>query len=281
VAVGDGCHHRPTMLDRLPRRLRFAFSKPEGTPVPEVEGARGRDEVEIMAYGEDCVLSGRLILDGDQLTEMFNDHEEYTLTDVTVERFDGGLPIEIDDVLVGRDELLLVHSSGPLGVAGLRWATAPRYVAVKTGPYRVRGFFHGPPGADPVDAIRRQKPMVPLTDVRVEYLLYGEPREIRVATVIMNRHQVDWIQPIEVDREAFPPAPARSAPIPTPGSPGPTPVAPTPSPMAGAPQPAPPAAGTKRPAAASKRPATGTKRAATGTKRPPARRQKPATTDPS
>jgi hypothetical protein len=259
------------MLDRLPQRLRFAFSKPDVRHAPDVAVAPGRDEVDIMAYGEDCVLSGRLLLDGDQLTEMFNDHEEYTLTGVTVERFDGGLPIEIDDVLVGRDELLLVHASGPLGVGGLRWATAPRYVAVKTGPYRVRGFFHGPVGADPVDAIRRQKAMVPLTDVRVEYLLSGEPRETRVATVIMNRHQVDWIQPIEVDRETFPPDPVRAAPIATP------------LPMGSGPQPplpATPAIGTKGRAAGSKRPVTGTKRAGTATKRPPTRRPKPATTDP-
>jgi len=273
------------MLDRLPRRLRFAFSKSDVLPAPEVEAAPGRDEVEVMAYGEDCVLSGRLLLDGDQLTEMFNAHEEYTLTDVTVERFDGGPPIEIDDVLVGRDELLLVHSSGPLGVGGLRWATAPRYIAVKMGPYRVRGFFHGPPGADPVDAIRRQKAMVPLTDVRVEYRLYGEPREIRVATVIMNRHQVDWIQPTEVEREAFPPGPARPAPVPTPEPADPTAVPPTSSPVAADPGAVPEAAG-KRPSTGARRPSTGAKRPATGVKgqamdgkRPPTRRTKRTKTD--
>jgi len=260
------------MLDRLPRRLRFAFSKPAVPGEAVIEPADERGLVDIVAYGEDCVLSGRFILDGDQLTEMLNDHEEYTLTEVTVERFDGGLPIEIDDVLVGRDELFLVHTSGPVGVGGLRWATAPHYLAVKMGPYRVRGFFHGPPGAHPVDAIRRRKAMVPLTNVRIEYLLYGEPREIRVETVIMNRHQVDWIQPIEVDREAFPPGPAPAAPIPTP-------VSPTSSPVAASPKPQPPATGTKRPATGTKRPATGTKRPATGTKRPPTRRRRPSATD--
>jgi hypothetical protein len=267
------------MLDRIPRRLRFAFSKPaslsetEGDPVDERAG------VDIVAYGEDCILSGRVVLDEDPLTEMLNDHEEYTLTGVTVERFDGGSPIEIDDVLVGRDELFLVHSSGPLGVVGLRWATAPRYVAVKMGPYRVRGFFHGPPGADPVDAIRRRKAMVPLSEVRIEYRLHGQPRETRVATVIMNRHQVEWIQPVETDREEFPPGPARVAPLPPLVAPVPEPLVSASTPDAASPTP--PASSAKRRSTGTKRPTTSTKRPTTGTKRPTTRRPKSQAPDQS
>jgi hypothetical protein len=221
------------MLDRLPQRLRFAFSKPVSPPEPAVATALDTDEVDFVAYGEDCVLAGRMVLDGDRLTDMLNDHEEYALLGVTVERFDDGQPIEIDEVVVGRDELFLVHADGPRGNVARRKVTASQCVAVKMGPYEVRGFFHGPPGTDPVDAIRRRKAMVPLTDGRIEYVLHGERRDTRVETVIMNREQIDWIEAIEADREAFP-----SGPRPAPASPKPAAADPEPSP-----------AGSKRPTA--------------------------------
>ncbi len=197
-----------------------------------------------MAYGEDCVLSGRTVLDGDRLTDMLNDHEEYALIGVSVERFDDGLPIQIDDVVVGRDELFLVHASGPRGDAARRKVTSPQHIAVKMGPYEVRGFFHAPPGTDPVEAIRRRKAMVPLTDVRIEYVLHGEHRETRVETVIMNREQVDWIEAIEADGEAFPTGPRRTT--------------------AGPNQ---PATGSKSPVNSPGRPRTGSKRPARGSRR--------------
>jgi len=271
------------MLDRIPRRLRFGFSKPATLPDTEGDHVDQHSGVDVVAYAEDCILSGRVVLDEDPLTEMLNEYEEYTLTGVRVERLDGGSPIDIDDVLVGRDELFLVHSSGPLGVIGLRWATAPRYVAVKLGPYRVRGFFHGPPGADPVDAIRRRKAMVPLSEARIEYRLDGQARETRVTTVIMNRHQVDWIQPTEPDREEFPAGPARVAAVPpslatilTSAVASPMPESAGPTPESG--DPTPPAPAAKRRSTGTK-PTTATKRPTSGTKRPATRRQKSQATD--
>jgi hypothetical protein len=197
------------MLDRIPRRLRFAFSKPDPTVEAEVETAADRGEVDFVAYGEDCVLSGRTVLDSGRLSDMLNDHEEYALIGVSVERFDDGQPLEIDDVVVARDEIFLVHASGPRGDAARRKRTTPQHLAVKMGPYEVRGFFHAQPGVDPVEAIRRRKAMVPLTKVRIEYVLHGEHREIDVDTVIMNREQVDWILAIEPDCIDFPSAPKR------------------------------------------------------------------------
>jgi hypothetical protein len=197
------------MLDRIPRRLRFAFSKPASTVETQVEAAPDRGEVDFVAYGEDCILSGRTVLDRDRLSDMLNDHEEYALIGVSVERFDDGQPLQIDDVVVARDELFLVHASGPRGDAARRRRMTPQQLAVKMGPYEVRGFFHAPPGTDPVEAIRRRKAMVPLTNVRIEYMLHGEHREIDIETVIMNREQVDWILAIEPDCIDFPTGPER------------------------------------------------------------------------
>jgi hypothetical protein len=202
------------MIDRIPRRLRVAFTRPgaAGEAAAHASAATyGRPEVDFVAYGEDCVLSGRTVLDGDRLSDMLNDHDEYALIGVTVERFDGEPAIEVDEIVVSRDELWLVHASGPRGNVGRRHRTSPQHVAMKIGPYRVRGFYHALPGTDPVTALRRRKPMVPLTGARIEYTIGGVARESRVETVIVNREVIEWLETVEPDRLEFPAGPQRVA----------------------------------------------------------------------
>ena len=104
------------------------------------------------------------------------------------------MPIQVDEVVVARDELYLVHASGPRGDAARRRHTVPKHVAMKVGPYEVQGFLHGLPGADPVVSIRRRKPMIPLTGARIAYVVNGEPREDELDTVILNRERIEWIR---------------------------------------------------------------------------------------
>lgn len=194
------------MIDRLPRRLRLGFSR---SVESAVEPGKGPDEVAFVAYGEDCILSGRTVLDADRLTDMLNSHDKYVLAGVTVERFDGGEPLEVDEIAVPRDEIFLVHATGPRGDAARRHRTMPQHLAVKMGPYKVRGFFHALPGADPIVAIRRRKAMVPLTDARIEYAFRGERRETQVGTVIVNREQIDWVEAVLPAQVEFPEGPKR------------------------------------------------------------------------
>ena len=201
------------MMDRFPRRLRVAFGATDG-PDPTVSMTiepETPDVVDFVAYGADCVLSGRTVLDRDRLTDMLNDYDEYALIGVTVERFDGGAPLMVQEVVVPREELWLVHATGPRGSVARRTRTEPLYVAVKIGPYSVRGFFHGPPGTDPLSSLKRRKPMVPLTHARIEYTIGGDERDDRVETLIVNRDQIEWLQATEPDRVEFPPAPTRRA----------------------------------------------------------------------
>jgi len=199
------------MIDRLPSRLRLAFMHDE-PPIVEVAVVPETPEiVDFVAYGADCVLSGRTILDGDRLSDMLNDHDEYELDGVRVERFDGGPPIVVDEIVVPRDELWLVHASGPRGAVGRRTRTAPQHVAIKMGPYNVRGFFHTMPGTDPLSSIQRRRSMIPLTQARIEYTIGGDERDERVDTLIVNRDQIEWLQVTEPDRAEFPAAPSRRA----------------------------------------------------------------------
>jgi hypothetical protein len=194
------------MIDRIPRRFRFGFARAdEGA----VEPGMGPEHVAFIAYGEDCIVTGHTILDSDRLTDMLNFHDEYDLADVTVERFDDGEPLEIAEISVARDEIILVQATGPRGDAARRHRTMPQHLALKMGPYKVRGFFHALPGADPVVAIRRRKTMVPLTGARIEYTIRGQHRETQVDTVIVNRDQIDWVQALMPTAVDFPDAPKR------------------------------------------------------------------------
>jgi hypothetical protein len=190
------------MMDRIPRRLRVAFSRPL---VGETDEAAEPilDEVAFVAYGEDCVLSGRTVLEADRLSDMLNAHDEYALAGVTVERLDDGMPLQVEEIVVRRAELCLVHATGPRGDAARRRHTLPKHVAMKVGPYEVRGFLHGLPGADPVESIPRRKPMIPLTNARIEYVVNGEHRSDDVETVILNRDRIEWVAVVEPDRPMF------------------------------------------------------------------------------
>ena len=189
------------MKDRIPRRLRVAFSRPLAAAAVEEETDSG--EVAFVAYGEDCILSGRTVLEADRLSDMLNAADEYALAGVTVERLDDGMPLQVDEVVVSRDELYLVHASGPRGDAARRRHTLPKHVAMKVGPYEVQGYLHGLPGADPIAAIRRRKPMIPLTEARIEYVVDGEHRQDDVATVILNRDRIEWVEIVDPDRAMF------------------------------------------------------------------------------
>ncbi len=149
--------------------------------------------VEFVAYAEDCILFGRVRLRADRLTDMLNHHDEIDLVDVMVERLDGLGAVQVKEVLVRREEILLVHATGPRGSQARRHRTRQHSLAMKLGPYEVRGNLHALPGTDPLLAIRRRRPMVPLTDAWIEYVAGGEHQHRRVAGLVVNRDQIDVI----------------------------------------------------------------------------------------
>lgn len=205
----------PTMIESLGHRLRVAFRLPAHAPAPEVEPALDRaanafPEVEFVAYGEDCLLSGRLRLDAERLTDMLNAHDEYQLIDVMVERLDGASAVEVREVLVKRDELLLVHATGPRGSQARRQRTRQHPLAVQVGPYHIRGYLHALPGSDPISSIRRRKTMVPLTEAWIEYSVGSVRQRRRVGAVVVNREQVDWIVPALDDEVELPDLPLQA-----------------------------------------------------------------------
>jgi hypothetical protein len=201
------------MIQSFGRRLLVAFRRTDrpgdACPVPSAPAAPSLPEVEFVAYGEECLLSGRLRLDAERLTDMLNAHDEYQLVDVMVERLDGDPTVEVREVLVRRDELLLVHATGPRGSQARRQRTRQHALALQVGPYHIRGYFHALPGSDPVSALRRRKTMVPLTDAWIEYASGSTRQRRRVGAVVVNREQIDWVVPALDDEVEMPDLPLK------------------------------------------------------------------------
>ena len=198
------------MIESLGRRLRVVFGR--SAPAEPIDdrprdAARSTQQIEFVAYGEDCILSGVIRMEADRLTDMLNDHDEYLLVDVLAEGLTEERAVEVTEVLVRRDELILVHAAGPRGNQDRRRRTRSHPVAIQAGPYHVRGYLHALPGADPVQAIRRRKSMVPLTDAWIEFPSITGRLRRRVGTVVVNRDQIDWIVPAVDDEVEMPDLP--------------------------------------------------------------------------
>jgi len=158
--------------------------------------------IQFVAFTEDCRVFGHIQLDSDRLSDTLNGHLEYLLCDVLVESLEDGRSIHADEVPLARDELLAVLAEGPRGDPTRRTHTLAYPVAVRAGPYLIRGNIHALPGVEPLASARRRRPMIPLSDAWIEYRSGGAAQVSSCGTIVVNRETADWIQLVE-------PAPAK------------------------------------------------------------------------
>lgn len=185
------------MIRSVGNRLRLVLHQP-GTPAPfEPPEAPDLPELEFVAYAEDGRLSGRIRIDTGRLSDMLNEHDEYLLVEVLAEPIPQGGTIMIPEILVRRDELLLVHATGPRGEKGLRTRTIPRAMVIQSGPFLVTGDVHAGAGIDPLLYFRRRRPMVPLTNASIEYVTAMGPVCEYVDATVVNRDLIDWVRVAE------------------------------------------------------------------------------------
>ncbi len=150
-------------------------------------------EIELVAYSDDCRVYGYVRLNGDRLTDMLNDHDEYALVDVMAEQLPDGEVVETKEIVVTRDELLAVEASWPRGNVDRRRRTRQHAIALQVGPYVIEGYVHTLPGVDPLTGVHKRGPMVPLTDASIAFVSGGVRRLREAATVVVNRDRCAWI----------------------------------------------------------------------------------------
>ena len=194
-------------LGLLPEPSSVALDEPDLEAMfdpPEVE-------VEFAAYAEDCRIFGFWKHDAERLSDALNAHDEYKLEHVLLAALDNGQTSEARELLVRRDELLAIRAAGPRGNVARRSRTRPSPVTLKTGPYTIHGYLHGPPGADAVRQINRRRPMVPLTEAWIEYPAVGSLHRARVGPIIVNHEILDWIRPSRDEEVQTPGLPVERA----------------------------------------------------------------------
>ena len=164
--------------------FRLAF-RPRAN-APEPEPVEGPPEIDFVAYAEDCVLSGRVRLAADRLSDLVNDNDQLELVDVLVTDLVGSEPIEVHELAIGRSEILVLHATGPRGRADRRHRTRQVPIVATIGPYEVSGYLHVRPGSDALGSLQRAKPIVALSEATVEYVVGGQERQHRVQTALIN-----------------------------------------------------------------------------------------------
>ena len=195
---------------RTIRSLRQRSTTPLSDP-PSQPAPKRAPEIDLVVYAEDCVLSGHLPLAAERLSDLLNSLESFGLADVLVEDLAGSAPMEVPEVVVAREEILVVHAGGPRGNAARRQRTRQHAIVLKTGPYEVRGYIHTLPGSDPLASLRRRKPMVALTDAVIEFTVESAPQVRRAGVVIVNRDAVDWIVEGHEEEVSMPEMPVDSS----------------------------------------------------------------------
>jgi hypothetical protein len=197
------------VIGSIGSRLRLVLRQPS----PSARAVAAGDvaelpEVDFVAYSTSERLSGRIRLDSARLTDMLNAHQEYVLVDALAERLPEGGSMVVAEILVARHELALVRAGGPRGDRALRIPTTTHRVVLRLGRYVVAGLHHSTAGEDPLAALRRREPMVPLTDAVILFRVGSNIVEEPAGTIVVNRDLVEWVRQGELDARSLdlPPA---------------------------------------------------------------------------
>jgi hypothetical protein len=177
-------------------RLRLVLRQPGAFELAE-------QEIDFVAYSTSERLSGRVRLDSARLTDMLNTHREFVLVDALAERLPEGGSMVVPEILVRRNELALVRAGGPRGDRTLRVPTTTHRLVIRSGRYVVAGRLHSGAGEDPLAALRKREPMVPLTDAVILFRVGPNIVEEPGGTIVVNRDLVEWVRQGELDARSL------------------------------------------------------------------------------
>ena len=190
-------HPPPTVIGSIGTRLRLVLRQPSALELAELP------EIDFVAYSTSERLSGRVRLDSARLTDMLNAHREFVLVDALAERLPEGGSMVVPEILIRRSELALVRTSGPRGDRTLRVRTSTHRLVMRSGRYVVAGLLHSSAGEDPLSALRKRQPMIPLTDAVMLYRVGPNIVEEPGGTIVVNRDLVEWVRQGDLDARSL------------------------------------------------------------------------------
>lgn len=167
----------------FPHRSTAATLEPEPAP-PENETT-----CVIVAYSDDCVVSGTITFHAPRLADELSHVEGIELRHVTVRSFADGHVVELRELQLDLDELCCIAAAGPRGDITRRVHTLPKLVLCHVGPFAVRGLMHAPPTADPTAVLSRRR-FTAVTDASLGVRTGEGILETAHDVVLINRRHV-------------------------------------------------------------------------------------------
>lgn len=157
--------------------------------------------IDFRGYAGGFIVSGRMDLTADRLTDQLDRDENLELSNVTLESLVDGRTVTIDQLALAPRELFAAKAIGPRGDAALRIVTVQHRLQAQIGPYNVLGRLHAEPGVSPLESVLRRWPMIPLTEATIAYVI-GGVLEVRDGdTIIINRELATWVHDPDADGE--------------------------------------------------------------------------------
>jgi hypothetical protein len=190
-------HPAGAVIASIGSRLRLVLRQPSASELVDLP------EIDFVAYSTSERLSGRVRLDSARLTDMLNAHREFVLVDALAERLPEGGSMVVPEILIRRNELALVRAGGPRGDRTLRVPTQTHRLVLRSGRYVVAGLLHSNAGEDPLAALRKRQPMVPLTDAVILFRVGPNIVEEPGGTIVVNRDLVEWARQGELDARSL------------------------------------------------------------------------------
>lgn len=144
---------------------------------------------ELTIYAADSVVSARLLIAEDRVSEFLASSTPIDLRNVRITSLEDGHRMALDVLEVDRREILMAVADNARGKPSRRVATVQRPAVAQVGPYRVTGRIHGPPATDPIEVARR-RPWIAITSATVWYSGNGMEVRIRHGAVLVNVHHI-------------------------------------------------------------------------------------------
>ena len=159
----------------------------------------------------DCRLFGEVTLDIGRLTDLLNVSSELRIVDARLESLVDGHSIHSPELTVAVDELCALVADGPRGDPARRLHTRTINVVVELGPYHVTGAIHGTSASNPLAAVLRRPPWVPLTEATISYRIGLDSVSDEVSTLLVNRSLASSLRAEDEEAERLPWAVPRPA----------------------------------------------------------------------
>lgn len=170
----------------------FLEALPDGPNEPD--SVADQPLVGFDAFLVDAHIHGWARLSDARLTDLLNGHLELKLVNAQLERLVDGRPGWHQSLTLRRGQLVAVRAGGPRGDPSLRRHARLHALAVRSGPFLVRGYLHAAPGTTPLDEVAARPSFVPLSMASLEYWAAGRRRSEWGGTILFNRELAETIR---------------------------------------------------------------------------------------